>query len=182
MPGSVTLDQGARTAVKRLKKNFPQCSGHNLEQLIFRIQRESRWRDHNDPHGEKRFQEAQRRLNSETWLPDWRSQRSQKSNVKENRFVVLHPLQPSAQLHLRTFLSSSIHCYIPGKYFTNLWPTPEIKHYLVFISIQIGQNQRICQLSVIDLIKSDAETAIMFEKKAGPEVSTPNSCCRRRHA
>ena len=64
-PGSVKLTKGARVAVKALKKkknSFPH--GHYLEQLIFQIQRDCGWTDHNDPWGEKRFQEAQRRLRS----------------------------------------------------------------------------------------------------------------------
>jgi len=63
-PGSVKLTKGARVAVKVLKNSFPQLSGHYLEQLIFQIQRDCGWTDHNDPRGEKRFQEAQRRLRS----------------------------------------------------------------------------------------------------------------------
>ena len=63
MPGSVQLNNGHKRAVKMLKNSLKsQFSGHELESCIFKIQREKGWSDKNDLSGEKRFQEAQRRL------------------------------------------------------------------------------------------------------------------------
>lgn len=62
-PGSVQLNNGHKRAVKMLKNSLKsQFSGHELESCIFKIQREKGWSDKNDLSGEKRFQEAQRRL------------------------------------------------------------------------------------------------------------------------
>ena len=63
-PGSVQLNKGGKTAVKKLKQIFPNKPGHDLEQLVLTIQREMGWSDRNDSSGQNRFQEAQRRLNN----------------------------------------------------------------------------------------------------------------------
>ena len=63
-PGSVKFNKGGKTAVKKLKQNFPNKHGHDLEQLVLTIQREMGWSDRNDSSGQNRFQEAQRRLNN----------------------------------------------------------------------------------------------------------------------
>ena len=61
-PGSVKFDHGAKNAIKSLKDTVPGEVSHALEQLLLEIQRDKGWSDKNDPSGQKRFQEAQRRL------------------------------------------------------------------------------------------------------------------------
>ena len=61
-PGSVQFDKGGKNAVKMLKKEFPDKSGHELEQLVLTIQSEKGWKDRS---GMSRFQEAQRRLRTD---------------------------------------------------------------------------------------------------------------------
>ena len=63
-PGSVQFDKGGKNAVRKLKQKFPEKNGHDLEQLVLTIRREMGLSDRNDPSGEKRFQEAHRRLNN----------------------------------------------------------------------------------------------------------------------
>ena len=69
-PGSVKLDSGAQNAVKQLKKKQQDTirllgvRGFTLEQLVFKVQRETGLSNKNDPSGLKRYEEARARLSA----------------------------------------------------------------------------------------------------------------------
>eukprot|EP00420_Gonyaulax_spinifera_P038477 CAMPEP_0197870014 /NCGR_PEP_ID=MMETSP1439-20131203/800_1 /TAXON_ID=66791 /ORGANISM="Gonyaulax spinifera, Strain CCMP409" /LENGTH=283 /DNA_ID=CAMNT_0043488891 /DNA_START=176 /DNA_END=1025 /DNA_ORIENTATION=- len=61
-PGDVRFTPAAQNTIRQLKRRHGHQKPCELEQLVLDIQREKGWNDGNDPGGEKRFQEAQRRL------------------------------------------------------------------------------------------------------------------------
>lgn len=65
-PGAVHFSSGAKVAIKKLKQMViirgANISSYMIETLVLEIQREEGWNDVNDPHGERRFSEGQRRL------------------------------------------------------------------------------------------------------------------------